>query len=145
VARQATPLTAAGCERRHGNAHRHTGTAAVAMRAVEDVARAAESPQQCLRIRLSQSRIVGIEHQVARHAVGPVAASVIAGMEQSQVVVIAHCHVEVVTVPAYRRPSLRLRPASVRWLNPSRAGSTGAPDEALTVCTRRWAASEEPT
>src|SRR5690606_29237434 len=42
------------------------------------------------RIERGQALIVRIEHEVARHALGPVAAGVLAGVEQPQVVVLAH-------------------------------------------------------
>jgi hypothetical protein len=70
------------------------------MRPVQDVARAAEAPLQGLRVDRGQASIVRIEHQVAGHALGPVAAGMLACMEQPQVVVVAHRHAAAVTAPA---------------------------------------------
>ena len=77
----------AGCDRAgtaHRNPHGHAGMATVALRPIDDVAGATESPAQRQRIQARQARVARIDHQVARIALGPVAAGMLGGLEQAQ-------------------------------------------------------------
>ncbi len=89
IAAQAAALAAVGDEVGHRHAHRHAGPAAAAVRAVDQVAGAAEAPAERLRIEPRQARVARIQHQVARGAVGKVAARVRAGVEHAQALVVA--------------------------------------------------------
>src|SRR5690606_12809488 len=119
---------------------RHAGAAAHAVRAIDDVAGAAEPPLQRLRIETGQAIVVRIEHQVARHPLGPVAAGVVAGVEQPQVVVLAHCRASILR----RSRSWRERPG-VRQLNRAGHRSTRAAAGAFTGARRRLSRSSRGT
>jgi hypothetical protein len=86
IARQAAALASIGPEARDRDPHRHAGAALCAVRAVDDVAGAAEAPAQRERIPLPHARIARVEDEVARDAVRPVAARVFGGLEQAEVV-----------------------------------------------------------
>ena len=94
IACQAAALAAVGLEGGHRDAHGHAGAALLAVRPVDQVAGAAESPVQRLRVDVRQARVARVEHEVARAAFGPVAAGMATGLEQAQVVgrggVVAH-------------------------------------------------------
>src|SRR5690606_5376473 len=136
VAPQAAALAAVGMEILYRDAHRHAGAAAHAVRAIDDVAGAAEPPLQRLRIETGQAIVVRIEHQVTRHPLGPVAAGVVAGVEQPQVVVLAHCRASILR----RSRSWRERPG-VRQLNRAGHRSTRAAARAFTGARRRLSRS----
>ncbi|ODU42968.1 MAG: hypothetical protein ABS96_23960 [Lysobacteraceae bacterium SCN 69-123] len=84
VARQAAALAAVGCEAVHRHPHRHAGPALLAVRAVDQVAGAAEAPAQCHRVELAEAAVLRVEHQVARAPLREIAAGVLAGLEQAQ-------------------------------------------------------------
>ena len=86
VARQGPALAAIGHEGGDRNAHRDAGPACRAVRPVEQVAGSAEAPAQRLRIGQREAGILGIEHEIAGHALGPVTAGVGAAVEQAQFV-----------------------------------------------------------
>jgi hypothetical protein len=95
IAREAAALAAIGDERIDRNAHRDAGVASLAVRPIDDVAGTAEAPAQRQRIQLRQPRIARVQHQVARFAVGPVAAGMLAGVEQAHLIA---AHVATVVV-----------------------------------------------
>jgi hypothetical protein len=109
IARKTSALAAIGHEIRDGDAHRDAGAATAAVRAVDEVARAAKAPGQRARIDFEQARIVRIEHQIARIALRPVTAGVLAGVEQTQAVDLAHGSVLPVRRPQPRRREQRHR------------------------------------
>src|SRR6478735_358765 len=84
IARQAAALSAIRQEVIDRNPHGDAGAATMAVRPIDDVARPPESPAQRHRIQPRQARIARIEHEVARIALGPVTAGMIAGVEQAQ-------------------------------------------------------------
>ena len=130
VAREAAALAAIGRERGDVDAHRHAGVAAAAMRAVHDVAGAAEAGAQRVRIQLGQAFVAGIEHEVAGDAFRPVAAGMLAGMEHPQPGVAPVAAVVVGAVHGRRiapHAGSFMPRAAVRALNAAGAGSTRSP------------------
>src|SRR3546814_11140841 len=68
IAAQAAALAAVGDEVTDGDAYRHAGAAVAAVGTVDEVAGAAESPVQCLRVEARQERVARVEAKVARGA-----------------------------------------------------------------------------
>ncbi|MNN05906.1 hypothetical protein D3C81_1186810 [compost metagenome] len=87
VACHAAALAAVGGEAVDRDAHRHAGAAALAVRAIHQVAGATEAPAQCHRIQAGEAVVLRIEHQIACLPVGPVATGMFAGLEQAQFLV----------------------------------------------------------
>src|SRR3546814_15277888 len=73
----------------HRHAHRHAGAAVAAVGAVDEVAGAAESPVQCLRVEARQARIARVEDKVARGALGEIAARRGPGVEHARALALA--------------------------------------------------------
>ena len=84
IAGCAAALAATGNEFGHRDAHGDARAAAMAVRAIDDVARTTESPAQRQRVQARQARIARIQDQVPRIALGPVAAGMVAGVEEAQ-------------------------------------------------------------